>query len=405
LNEAETLGEHLYHDSGETGLILLVVRYNQVFFRGYGETAPGSHQAPAEDSVIRLCSLTKTFTADVLSKLVADRTVKFDDPLQRYAPKGFTVPEREKPITLLDLATHTAGLTREIGTPPRSTPHFTYPDYATRWQWLASQQLLYPPGTAALYSNVGFDLLADALANAAHHPYPELLAQRTLNPLHMDQTTLFPDPSQCARLLRGANDEGPCTITENTWGSSGLYSTPADVAKWLKYLLGTGAPALPAQPDDAHAVYLVPAQLVREGGLDHAGAPSGIGLAWMHLQPNDNPEHIIEKTGGGAGFLTYIAFHPASHTALFLAATDGPRGAGVPGFNLFKAANNGLLELAGLPPMQDEIHAPRRARLVRAHHPGPSHKPATKARKGHVPQATSKSHSAAHPRSSSSPGK
>jgi serine-type D-Ala-D-Ala carboxypeptidase/endopeptidase len=360
LKEAEPLGAHLYSDSGVTGMVLVVVRGHDVYFHGYGETAPGSHQAPDEDSVVRLCSLTKTFTADMLAKLAADHTVKLDDTLQRYAPPEGVVPEQEKPITLAELATHTAGLPREIGTGPRGSAHFTYPDYATRWNWLAKEPLAYTPGSVALYSNVGFDLLADALADAARRPYVALLASRTLTPLHMWQTTFFPDAAQCARLLRGAYNEGPCTATENTMGSSGLYSTPADMAKWLAYLLGTDA--TPSQAAAAQAVYLLPSQLVRETGLDHAGAPSGIGLAWLHLGANDNPDHIIQKTGGGAGFLTYIAIHPASHTALFLATTEGPPGRGTPGFNMFKAANNALLQLAGLPPMQDEFEHRRTSR-------------------------------------------
>jgi serine-type D-Ala-D-Ala carboxypeptidase/endopeptidase len=375
LKEADGVGAHLYNDSGATGLVLVVVRDREVFFQGYGETAPGSHQLPRRDSIIRLCSLTKTFTADLLARLVADHTVALNDPLQRYAPPNRIVPQRDGQITLLELATHTAGLPREIGFPSHAVPHFTFPDYGTRWDWLANEHLLQTPGTVALYSNVGFDFLADALADAAHRPYASLLASRMLTPLHMWQTTYFPDPAQCARLLKGANDEGPCTSTDNTMGSSGLYSTPDDVAKWLDYLLGTGGPSDPAQRAEARAVYLVASQLVRERGLDHAGAPDGIGLAWIHLGAANDHNHIIEKTGGGAGFLTYVAIHPASHTALFLAATDGQPGAGTPGFNLFKAANNGLLQLAGLPLIQDEFQDPHAgAHFVRAARRTRSHK-------------------------------
>ena len=357
LKDAEALGAELYNDSGSTGLVLVVVRGNQVFFHGYGETAPGSHTVPTEDSVVRLCSLTKIFTADVLAKLAADGKVHLDDTLQKYAPQGAVVPENGTPITLEDLATHTSGLTREIGTAPRKTPHFTYPDYETRWHWLADAELKYAPGTQALYSNVGFDLLSDALAEAAHTSYATLLETRTLKPLQMWETTYYPSLEQCARLMQSARNEGPCTITESTEGSSGLYSTPADIVKWLHYLAGTGTSAASAQPADAHAVYLLPSTLTRQYGLDHAGKPSGIGLGWMHLGANEDISHIIEKTGGGAGFTTYIAIHPASHTALFVAATDGPPHAWQKGFNLFRASNNGLLALAGLPPLPDE---PRR---------------------------------------------
>jgi len=358
LKEAGPLGADLYANSGATGLVLVVERGNQVYFHGYGEAVPGSHTSPTPDTVIRLCSLTKIFTTDVLAKLVSDGTVRLDDPLGKYAPEGAVVPERSAPITLEELATHTAGLEREIGTAPRHTPHFTFPDYATRWYWLASAQLKSTPGTQAYYSNVGFDLLSDALAKASQMPYASLLESRTLQPLEMWETTLYPNPGECERLMTGAHEEGPCTITASTQGSSGLYSTGADMAKFLRYLVGAGAHG---QSDDAHGVYLLPSSLAGQYGLDHAGRPSGIGLGWMHLGANGNISHIIEKTGGGAGFTTYIAIHPASHTALFVAATEGPPHAWKQGFNLFRATNNALLALAGLPPLPDE---PRRRRHV-----------------------------------------
>lgn len=370
LKDAEALGRDLYVNSRATGLVLVVVRDNEAYFHGYGETAPGSNTAPTDDSVIRLCSLTKTFTADMLARLAAEGVVHLDDPLQKFAPPGVEVPQKGAPITLENLATHTAGLDREIGTAPRRTPHFTYPDYAERWRWLEHAQLRNTPGTQAFYSNVGFDLLSDALADAAKTPYPSLIEARTLEPLKMWQTTFYPSSGQCARLLRGALNEGPCTATDNTMGSSGLYSTPADMAKWLRYLLGDGTPALPAQAAGARAVYLLPSSLTRRYGLDHSGIPSGIGLAWLHLGADGDVSHIIEKTGGGAGFSTYIAIHPASHTALFVAITQGRYG-WRPGFNLFKASNNALLALAGLPPLPNSPRkrfAARRgtnARLVR----------------------------------------
>jgi D-alanyl-D-alanine-carboxypeptidase/D-alanyl-D-alanine-endopeptidase len=365
LKEADTLGADLYTDSGATGLVLVVVRGDQIYFKGYGETVPGSREVPSLKSEVRLCSLTKIFTTDLLAKFVADGTVRLDDTLKRYAPGGAVVPERDAPITLEELATHTAGLEREIGTAPRRTPHFSYPDYETRWQWLASAKLKFTPGTQAYYSNVGFDLLSDALAKASHTPYDALLDKRTLKPLKMWNTTFYPNPRQCERLMTGAHEEGPCTITASTEGSSGLYSTPADMENFLSYLVGAGAPELPAQSTDAHGVYLLPSKLAGQYGLDHAGRPSGIGLGWMHVGGNENVSHIIEKTGGGAGFTTYIAIHPASHTALFVAITEGRHG-WKPGFNLFKASNNGLLALAGLPPLANATRRSVRSRHLAA---------------------------------------
>ena len=69
--------------------------------------------------------------------------------------------------------------------------------------------------------------------------------------------------------------------------------------------------------------------------------PTGIGLGWVHTAGSNNVD-IIEKTGGGAGFLTYIAMLPAQHLALFVAATDGAIETHI---NLFRNANNVLLTL------------------------------------------------------------
>jgi D-alanyl-D-alanine-carboxypeptidase/D-alanyl-D-alanine-endopeptidase len=391
IQEADALGSEIYANSPVTGLVLVVVRGDQVFIRGYGETAPGSGVVPSEHSLIRLCSLTKIFTSDMLAKLVADGTVHLDDPLERYAPQGVRLPESDAPITLFDLATHTAGLEREIGTAPRHTPHFTYPDFQDRWDWLSSAKLKFPPGQQAYYSNVGYDLLSDALANAAHTPYPTLLWTRTLNPLAMWETTFYPTAARCARLMESAYRDGPCTVTDNTQGSSGLYSTAADMAKWLRYLVGPATAAQPAQPDAAHAVYLLPSSLKSTYGLEHAGRPTGIGLGWMHLGANDDISHIIEKTGGAKGLSTYIAIHPASHTALFVAATYGSAHGPVQGPGLFRASTNGLLALAGLPPRPT---SPSR-RYARATPPASPHPARKSARAGYATNPNTSSGDAA----------
>jgi D-alanyl-D-alanine-carboxypeptidase/D-alanyl-D-alanine-endopeptidase len=235
---------------------------------------------------------------------------------------------------------------------PPGTAHFTFPDYRTRWRRLPNQRLRSTPGTAALYSNIGYDFLSDALQSAAHKQYAALLAERTLNPLHMRQTTFFPSAEQCGHLLVGAHDEGPCTVTEATAGSSGLYSTAADMEIWLKYLLGSRSSGGGAEDPVAQAVYILPSNLISEKGLDHAGEPTGIGLGWIHILPLESPSHIIEKTGGGAGFETYIAINHARRTAIFLAATDGAIDSHL---NLFNAANKLLLAAAGLPPLPPPV--------------------------------------------------
>jgi D-alanyl-D-alanine-carboxypeptidase/D-alanyl-D-alanine-endopeptidase len=127
------------------------------------------------------------------------------------------------------------------------------------------------------------------------------------------------------------------------------------MALWLKYLLGTGPLA---QDPAAQAVYLRPETLASQQGLDHAGKPTGIGLGWMHTSGSADPAtpfDIIEKTGGGAGFVTYIALNQQHHIAIFAAFTDG---SAANHFNVFKETNNLLLTLSGLPPLPPEPPKP-----------------------------------------------
>ncbi len=351
LQSADPFVADLFHRTGSIGMVVVVVRDNERWVQSYGQTYPGSHEKPNADSLIRLCSLSKIMTTDLLVKLVADRRVSLSDPLQKFAPSNVTVPDRTvrglsgRPITLRDLATHTAGLPREIAYPAGDAGHFTFPDYNFRWQWLPGFRLRTLPGTAAHYSNIGFDLLADALSVAAGKSYPQLFADRIAKPLGLRDTTVSPTPGECARLLIGARNQGRCTDTTAAAGSGGMYSTANDMTRWLQYLLDL--PGVPIHQDPAAtATYIQSSELRWTQGLGRAGVPNGIGLGWVHLNAPDDPTMIIEKTGGGAGFTTYIALNPRRHIGIFIASTDGRH----PGTDIFRGSNDLLLYLAGLSP-------------------------------------------------------
>ncbi|WP_420536566.1 serine hydrolase [Escherichia coli] len=93
------------------GRALVVIDGNQRVFRSYGETRPGNNVRPQLDSVIRIASLTKLMTSEMLVKLLDQGTVKLNDPLSKYAPPGARVPTYNgTPITLVNLATHTSAI-------------------------------------------------------------------------------------------------------------------------------------------------------------------------------------------------------------------------------------------------------------------------------------------------------
>ncbi|ERM01182.1 hypothetical protein Q644_22930 [Brucella intermedia 229E] len=59
----------------------------------------------------------------MLAALAAKGKLKLTDPLAKYAPEGAKVEVNGRPVTLLDLATHSAGLPRELPRPPRYENH------------------------------------------------------------------------------------------------------------------------------------------------------------------------------------------------------------------------------------------------------------------------------------------
>jgi hypothetical protein len=151
------LGTDLFLQSGSTGMVLVVVREDQVFFRGYGQTAPNSHPFPTQDSLLRLCSLTKIFTTDVLTKLVADKTVRLDDPLQRYAPAALLCPNAfvasRSPIWR-----HTHPVSREnwetLLSILRTSPSPTTAPAGAGWKANVSAALPVPPRSTRIWRSI-----------------------------------------------------------------------------------------------------------------------------------------------------------------------------------------------------------------------------------------------------------
>ena len=366
LETADALAQKIFQRTASLGMVVIIVRDGEVWSNGYGRVSVGSDQVPNANSLLRLCSISKILATDLLAKLVADKKVSFDDPLQKFAPPGVRVPTMTvrgpalRPVNLGDLATHTAGLPREIAYPPPGAAHFTFPDFAFRWQWLPGFRLRTSPGDAAHYSNIGFDLLADGLSAASGKPYLALFQERTAGPLGMTDTTLVPQPAQCARLMSSMREPSECTDTQAAAGSGGMYSTATDMAKFMRYLLYL--PGVPVHQNGiSTGIYLDPAKLHSIQGLSHAGVPTGIGLGWLEINATYGESRIVEKTGGGAGFQTYVALNPARHAGIFLARTGGR---GRPAGNMFREANDLLLAMVALPPVPADPNDPERERTA-----------------------------------------
>ncbi|MGE9527857.1 serine hydrolase, partial [Escherichia coli] len=79
--------------------------------------------------------------------------------------------------------------------------------------YLSTATLKAAPGSQASYSNLAFDLLADALGAASGKPYPQLFEEKITRPLGMKDTTFTPSPDQCRRLMVAEKGASPCNNT------------------------------------------------------------------------------------------------------------------------------------------------------------------------------------------------
>ncbi|GDX06206.1 D-alanyl-D-alanine-carboxypeptidase/endopeptidase AmpH [Buttiauxella sp. A111] len=342
---ADRYANHIYYGSGATGMAMVVIDGNQRVFRSFGETRPGNNVRPQLDSVIRIASLTKLMTSEMLVKMLDQGKVQLHDPLSKYAPAGARVPTfNGKPITLVNLATHTSSLPREQ---PGGAAHrtvFTWPTRDQRWNWLANASLKSAPGTIASYSNLAFDLLADALGRAAGKPYPQLFEEQITRPLGMKDTTFTPSPDQCKRLMVAEKGASPCDNTLAAIGSGGVYSTPDDMMRWMQQFLSSDFHRRNTQADRMQTLIYQRAQLTKVIGMDVPGKADALGLGWVYMAPKNGRPGIVQKTGGGGGFITYMAMVPQSNVGVFVVVTRSPLTRFV---NMSDGVNDLVSELSG----------------------------------------------------------
>lgn len=316
IEAASLAGDVMFLEMGAPGMVLTIVRDGQSTVLGYGETEKGNGKQPDGRTLLRLNSITKIFVGEVAAALAAEGRLSLSDPLQKYSGTMKVPASGARQVTLLDLATHTAAMPRELDGIPEGANPRAWPTRLDRWKWLPGYTLPWAPGSIASYSNVGFDLLADAVETATGKMYPALLKQYVTGPLGMADTVLTPTAEQCARLMTGSGLGGtfPCGDTRATGGSGGLYSTGDDMGRWLVHELANADGAL----DISHAVYRQRQELKASIGFDEAGPMAGLGMGWVAVAADGINPMLLTKSGGGLGFMSYMVMAPGRDVAVFV---------------------------------------------------------------------------------------
>src|SRR5262249_53725191 len=303
LNEAVNFtGTLTYLGTKVPGFVMVAVRNGETAVAGFGKIADKSDKVPDADTMFRVGSVSKVFFGEVLAGLVLDGKVRFADRLQDRLGYEVKLPEKDgRSIRLIDLATQASGLPREVPRPdaPPNDPFATNTREAQIAD-LKKDPLLFAPGTGALYSNYGFDLLGAALANAGGKPYADLLKERVLDPAGMKDTVFNLRPGDEARTMQGHDFDGSAMPTVPTpvgiECAGGLYTTANDIARWMKWHLDRAADKDRDLRLLDHAAYLYRDGLVTVSGLDDGGTMDAMGLGWVINMPTGSHPLILQKS-------------------------------------------------------------------------------------------------------------
>ncbi|HEY6478298.1 MAG TPA: serine hydrolase domain-containing protein, partial [Polyangia bacterium] len=329
-----------------------------VYAKTFGVRDQVSNQPVDADTIFRIASMTKSFTALAIMKLRDDGRVVLDAPAATYIPELRTfagLPRDAPEITVRMLLTHASGIAFDdfwggdtFGMSDDELTRFIQSGIG----------LSYAPGTRYQYSNLGYALLGRIVERASGRPFRAYVTAEILKPLGMDSTVWEAGDVPAARLAMGYLRRGDELVPEPRppdgvfAAAGGLYTSLHDYARYVAFNLTAYPPR-----DDADT------GPVRRSTLREMHD----GQRWMHVDERDGPvarqtaegislrsgsygygwhnlttcafEGLVQHGGYEPGYFSNVVLLPRTGVGIFVLATTSP---------VFGSAVLGPLREAGL---------------------------------------------------------
>ena len=299
-----------------------------VWARGFGLADVATGRPAGPDTVYRVGSITKTFTATALMLLRDEGALRLDDPVGRHLPwLEYRRPFPDAPeITVWHLLTHTSGLPRES-----SFPYWTDRAFPTREQMreaLAGQEGLFEPGADYQYSNLAIALAGEVVAAVSGEAWADFVRRRIFEPLGMSRSFAGPPPPDLPGLATGylvSRPDGtrpvaPPTRSRGLAPAADVSSTVEDLARFVAAHLVVARPAERG---------LLAASTLREMHRVHWLSPSwasGRGLGFSVWRREGRT--LVGHGGWVAGHRANIAFDPAAGLGVVVLTNSDEGGPG-----------------------------------------------------------------------------
>ncbi|MEO7234106.1 MAG: serine hydrolase domain-containing protein [Lapillicoccus sp.] len=298
------------------------------YLKGYGVTSLADPQTVTADTVFRIGSTTKTFTATAMMRLVEAGKVDLDATVRTYLPDFATSDPAVAPaVTVRQLLNHTAGwlgdYLQDFGRGDDALARFA--------AGVAKLPQLTPLGSTEFYQNAGV-AVAGRIVEVVHGTaYEKAVRDLVLDPLGLDHTRFFTEDLVGYSLAASHSVvDGKARLDTGFWylprslaPTGGLMSTVRDQLRYARFHLGQ------VQGADGRAV-LSPASLAAMRDRPGPGGTmlmelEGFGVSWM-LRPTAEGVRVVEHGGDWAGQHSRFLMVPDRDFAITL-LTNGDGGA------------------------------------------------------------------------------
>ncbi|WP_129778101.1 serine hydrolase [Peristeroidobacter soli] len=304
--------------------IALVTREGIVHEKGFGVRDLRSKQPVDERTLFGIASLSKSFAATTVAKLVADGRMNWDDPVIRHLP-WFAMPrERDTPeVTLRDLLSMRSGFGSSEYTFRRVSANRT--DHVRRIRFLEQR---HPLRSEYLYTTDSYTAIGEVVATVTAAPWEAFAAETLWKPIGMTRTnadhTVARADSNAASphiTVQGRKQAIDWIYEDyNALPAGGVNSTAHDLALWLQFQLNDGAvngkallpfaalkeTRTPQTPERGRFANRAWSEAAGEG--DDAFRHPAYAMGWMtHTYRGHD---VVAHSGGIDGFRTFMGFLP-----------------------------------------------------------------------------------------------
>jgi len=286
--------------------ITIVDDQNTVYQEARGFIDIGNNIPATTESVFKLWSLAKVFTAIEIFRELEEGLIELDSPVTTYLPE-FSVKSRfvgDREITVKDILAHRSGLPRHEGLLPEGI--------VNEYGWLekfetgaSNVNLAYPVGYRYKYSNLGYDLLGRIIEQTRKTGYYQYMKESVLNDLGLYNSNFylegFSDPLKIAKGYEYHKGRYHPLIQYNINNvpSGNLYSTIEDLSLFLKAIFRNRE--------------FKNEETISQMFIDYYSKPEDpetMGLGWKTARIENNELLIWHDGGPTEGIGSLVAFLP-----------------------------------------------------------------------------------------------